>query len=287
MGLRGYQSKPPNLPPNSRWKIVSRAGITSSRNAKYLVECSCPDKTRKIITGSELKKRNLSCGCLRKEKNKKERKWPILPSNSRWRILSEVGKYRNTKMTAYLAECSCPNKTRKIIAGGSLRKGSLSCGCLRNELSSIRNKKLPVLPVNSRFTIINELKNCKYLVECSCGNKKILGSNALSTHTLSCGCYAREINRKFPILPKDSKWKIIEATSIRDNNKITYLVECSCKFKTRKIVRGVGLTNGSSKSCGRCTKNKNSLVFSKLFEEFGHLSDLNKTLNEISNLKQD
>lgn len=58
----------------------------------------------------------------------------------RWVVISEAIK-RNGKRN-FLCECSCSNKTRKIIDFSSLRMGtSLSCGCWSREEIVERNTK--------------------------------------------------------------------------------------------------------------------------------------------------
>jgi hypothetical protein len=56
----------------------------------------------------------------------------------RWTVLKEVEPSKS-RTKRYLCLCDCGNK--KVVVGASLRRGaSQSCGCLRNELSSQRQR---------------------------------------------------------------------------------------------------------------------------------------------------
>lgn len=49
-----------------RWKVISKSMTNSSRQVKWLCECSCEKHTRREVVGAELRRgTSLSCGCLR------------------------------------------------------------------------------------------------------------------------------------------------------------------------------------------------------------------------------
>ena len=105
----------------------------------------------------------------------------------RWTALEYVkpGKWK--------CQCSCENKTIKLVEGRNLRSGkSLSCGCLQKEQVSKANSKDYT---NMRFGKLIAEKRMRennitfYLCKCDCGNIiKVDGRNLSSGHTSSCGC---------------------------------------------------------------------------------------------------
>lgn len=50
-------------------------------------------------------------------------------------------------------------------------------------------------------------------------------------------------------MPSNSRWTILGEAG-RIGRKISYHVECSCVSKTKRVVVGVDLTSGQSRSCG-------------------------------------
>ena len=90
-------------------------------------------------------------------------------------------------------QCSCENKTIKLIEGRNLRGGkSLSCGCLQREKTSKANSRDQTGQVFGLLTAkerIRENNITYYMCQCICGNIiKVDGRNLTSGHTTSCGC---------------------------------------------------------------------------------------------------
>lgn len=57
-----------------------------------------------------------------------------------WTVISLSEKTDNSRNRYYLCECSCSNKTRRIVSANALRRGlSLSCGCIAKEKSKKHN----------------------------------------------------------------------------------------------------------------------------------------------------
>lgn len=63
----------------------------------------------------------------------------------RWKVLYQVEDYitlKGTHRPMWMCECQCENHTRKAIEAYSLKgKNSQSCGCLKVELTKIRNSR--------------------------------------------------------------------------------------------------------------------------------------------------
>lgn len=124
-----------------RWEVIKRVENSNDGGAKWLCECRCINRTRKSIDARSLRKgHSKSCGCLKRE-FVAARKLDIAGQVfGRWKVLWTAA-YKDSR-TAWLCECQCPKKTRKIVTGKSLRNGhSTSCGCLQREVVSTRSSK--------------------------------------------------------------------------------------------------------------------------------------------------
>lgn len=110
----------------------------------------------------------------------------------RWKVL-RISHRKNGKIM-YLCECSCEAKTQRAVAAQHLTQGkSLSCGCLRKELNSIRFKKDMTGQKFGKLTVIKEAgrsgRKIDWLCQCECGNQKIINGGSLRQGlTKSCGC---------------------------------------------------------------------------------------------------
>lgn len=98
----------------------------------------------------------------------------------------------------WLCRCECGNE--KLIRGDQLKKGTTkSCGCLQKEIMSLKLINL----IGKRFGrwIVLSLGKRKsdrgksyWLCKCDCGNvKEVSGASLRNNTSVSCGCYAREI----------------------------------------------------------------------------------------------
>ena len=97
----------------------------------------------------------------------------------------------------WLCECSCENKTKRVIVGDSLRSGyTNSCGCIRSEtmlksrfkdLNGMTFGKLKILEIAGQD---EKSGSFLWLCQCDCGStpKVITGSSLSSETTTSCGC---------------------------------------------------------------------------------------------------
>ena len=127
--------------------------------------------------------------------------------------------------------------------------------------------------------------------DCECGtNKDVLGEILKNSRSTSCGCYNKERIKETAILKRTAlvnvgeiygNWKVVEycGESPYDEgcNWNTYLCECQCEWKTRKIIFASHLTNGNTKSCKKCAHTK-----SLIGQKFGKLLVLNLDLEKSS-----
>lgn len=172
----------------------------------------------------------------------------------RWSVVSYWGKKKETLY--WNCVCSCSNKTNRVVAGGSLKRGiSKSCGCLireaaRNKLKDLTNKRYGRLTVVS----FNGRKNGMSYWNCVCDCKNeliVIGDNLRTGNTKSCGCYNDEkIHETLEIAGnKYGKLKVIKFYEMRKGESF-WLCVCDCENKTEIIVRGSSLKYGGTKSCG-------------------------------------
>jgi hypothetical protein len=75
--------------------------------------------------------------------------------DSRWTVIEQVEDYISPKgehHANWLCECSCQDKTRKIIRECLLKNGnSKSCGCLKRELQTSEANHLRLMQQNQKF----------------------------------------------------------------------------------------------------------------------------------------
>lgn len=177
------------------WKVIEYAG-----SSKWLCECQCENKTRKIIAGRDLKSGGTkSCGCLRTtsgkpygHKDNNNNKVYVLGSHLKedltdrmfgnWHVLKYVGNYK------WLCECQCEKHTRREISRYDLIKSrSTNCGCKRSK--DLSGKTF------GRLYVRRYLGNMTWECECSCDKHsiiKVLTCNLVSGGTKSCGCLKNE-----------------------------------------------------------------------------------------------
>lgn len=102
-----------------------------------------------------------------------------------------------------------------------------------------------------------EYSDGKWLCECSCGNKKRVLTNALTSGRVkSCGCLVRDFNKK------SSKKRIRDLSGLKidlitvkklySTNPVIWLCDCDCgnkniKFKAKNLLSG---QKKNKKSCG-------------------------------------
>lgn len=112
----------------------------------------------------------------------------------RWTVIGETRK--NGKK---YYECRCDCGTVKEVYYRSIESGvSLSCGCLRSELSRGRAEDLTGKKFGKLTVLCRDSGRDGYWVcECECGKRKsIVGKSLREGNTRSCGCIQREVVAK-------------------------------------------------------------------------------------------
>lgn len=125
----------------------------------------------------------------------------------RWLALERAGSIGGH--AAWLCRCDCGKE--KVVVSRDLRRGdSRSCGCLKSEAMSKRNRENnPSRRLNltgKRFNMLTAIKyNGKkgnshtWLCVCDCGNETIARTGALTSGQVkSCGCLQKIMSAKNP-----------------------------------------------------------------------------------------
>lgn len=94
----------------------------------------------------------------------------------RWLVICQTKDFimpNGDRQPAWLCECQCENKTRKIVNGYSLKRGdSKSCGCWKSECASKRNKKYNTFVEKDDYYIGIDCKNREFYFD-KCDYDKI------------------------------------------------------------------------------------------------------------------
>lgn len=213
----------------NNWKILE---ILSDKEC--LCECQCDKKTTKVIPiYNVLSGRSKSCGCTRYSNKKKDL------------VGEHFGDWEVVKMLPNrkcLCRCICGFEKEQYHSNLTNAKTEYKCRHVGEVGKQFGN-----------WVVLKELGGGKVLCECQCKNKtvkELYKKAVLSGETRSCGCMSKQFEREtkgFDNLEgkQFGEWRVISF-----NGNSTWLCECSCKNKTRRVVTKEALVNGRSKSCG-------------------------------------
>ncbi|WP_139074748.1 hypothetical protein [Paenibacillus elgii] len=173
-------------------KVIKYEGKDSKGRNQWLCECTCENKTPKIVHASNLRSGNVkSCGCLNNIEDLTGRIYGNL------QILSYAGRNKHNK-PLWNCLCSCDKNTKMIVDSESLKSGKTKgCGCMRGFIRDITSNKY------GKLTAIKIVSKNKYgyhswLCECECGGSKVVGYDCLENgHTQSCGCIKKSNTFEF------------------------------------------------------------------------------------------
>jgi hypothetical protein len=176
-----------------RLTVLYRDENNKEGRATWMCECSCENKTLKLVTGKQLLNGSIvSCGC-----KKKERKRNLINQIfGRWTVIE---RDNNSKKSKWICKCSCELNTIRSVDECNLINGSSqSCGCLNRKISSLRSNNPIGLKFN-RLTVkykygVNDKGISLWYCECDCGGFNIVTyGNLNAEHVQSCGCLKNEV----------------------------------------------------------------------------------------------
>ena len=157
-------------------------------------------------------------------------------------------------------KCECGNEC-DICSKNLVQNITQSCGCLRKENAKKMGKNTFHDLTNQRFGSLiaisktNKKQNSNYIWKCNCdcGNiHYVAGGQLVSGKIKSCGCkrieaisQAKTINI---INQRIGKLIVLKQAGKDSDGSYNYLCQCDCG--NQKIINGVSLRRGVTKSCG-------------------------------------
>lgn len=223
---------------DSRWTVIKRAE-TKTPEARWLCECSCENKTQKILSGSDLRKgKTKSCGCLRKEIAKSRTKYKINEKYGALTIIEDTTNRNNSGSIIYRCKCDCGNDNYLIPSEELTKKinnNTLYCSNSIHRIKDLTNQIFgDLIAIEPDKTTLNKNGNVKWLCKCTRCNRSDLVS--IRSHdlvegkskTCGCGCnVSRGANKILSIL-SNSSYTIKPEVTFLDlinpdtNNKLRY-----------------------------------------------------------------
>ena len=192
--------------------------------------CTCSCGKQLVVGGQSLRRGDrTSCGHTRGLARRTEDLEGMQFGD--WTVLKRV------KGSNYLCQCSCENKTQRIINAYELKTGKTrSCGHNTTGFKDLTGKKF------GEWTAQRYLGAGKWLCKCSCGKEgEVARAALLSGQSKSCGHATNAIvdltGRTFGSL------KVLRHVGYGR-------WECQCSCGNITVVRHTELLNGDSKSCG-------------------------------------
>lgn len=172
----------------------------SPRGERYW-HCKCTCGKELDIRSSHLKTQQ-SCGCLAREQSAqwakqlgyKNRRDLTNQRFGRLIALYPIEGERANGCLIWHCKCDCGNECN-ISSGHLLEGDTQSCGCLKSELTSSRNKKDITGQKFGKLTALyplgkqNSIGSIMWFCKCDCGNTcEVSSSNLICSITKSCGC---------------------------------------------------------------------------------------------------
>lgn len=266
-------------------------GPTGKRRVRWHCKCACGNETDVVAKTLE-NGATRSCGCLKNETTA-ARFFINLTGKKygRWTVLSRAEDYISPtgyQKTRWLCKCSCG--TEKCVESGSLISGhSVSCGCLRSEITS---QATLIDIIGHRFGRLTVRKRVddhvttggrhlpRYQCTCECGSVHYATSTSLLDGSVkSCGCLQVDnwqhphnfidlVGRRF------GKWTVIErandAVYSKGGHDTKWLCQCDCG--TKRAVLANSLLHGTSMSCGCWNQSKLEMFTAQYFNSIGMIA---------------
>lgn len=250
------------------WTII-KSFVDKANASKYLATCSCnKDIVHEIYRSNLIRGTHKSCG-----HEKRASKNSMLGQRyGEWTVLKILP---NDKA---LCQCSCENKTEKILYRKTLKEGrSKSCGCKSIEhcKQTTQNKyKQYIGKQFGEWTVIDTSRIQEFLCQCSCKGENSLRyvskKTLLEGKSKSCGCAAFEYSKQTSLdrygdainsrannpreqwqvdilHDKDGLINLIESLTSKNDSK-PYISELSnilniSDYHTIRVIKQMGLTS--------------------------------------------
>lgn len=178
------------------------------------------------------------------------------------------------------AFCKCDCGSYKYVLPGNLKSGKQkSCGCLEKESRyqrkhyiDIKGKSFGMLTVISLCDEVESNGSRKWLCKCECGKyTKITYTNLIHGRIKSCGClrekYVQSISKDY-IGKTFGKLTVVGKQEKRSNGGKT-LWKCKCECGNITYVTTDCLSNGNTRSCGKCLKSIGEEIIASFLNDMG------------------
>lgn len=128
----------------TRLTVIKKTEKRQNNSVVWLCQCKCGTKCE--VSAANLRSQKVkSCGCLKKEMDKKPKGNVIDLTGQvfgRLKVLSRDGSDKRGE-AKWLCECSCPLHSKISVLGSNLRTGhTTSCGCERRSKGEIKIAKI-------------------------------------------------------------------------------------------------------------------------------------------------
>ena len=172
------------------------------------------------------------------------------------------------KNVTWVAQCDCGNFT--IVTTSAIPK-TKSCGCLKNKIQDLTNKKF------GRLLVINlekkDNRKAYWRCKCDCGNECVVRSDSLiGGKTKSCGCLikekAAEIGRQKIKDLTNQRFGLLTALFPTDQRIDSSVIwKCQCDCGNIAFVKSTNLVTGDTRSCGCIKTSFWELLIEKILKE--------------------
>lgn len=160
------------------------------------------------------------------------------------------------KGTHWLCQCDCGNQT--VVSMSHLTSNhTTSCGCQKHlkQLEDLTGKRFGMLTV-LEYDRVEGKGHTYWKCKCDCGTiKSIRKDELINGSVISCGCYHDKNTGSLKTIDLTGqtfgRWTVLKRCGSNQHNSAMWLCECSCG--NQKIINGITLRRGESKSCG-CLK---------------------------------
>lgn len=239
-----------------RLVVIGRDGYGKGNKPKWKCICDCKNETT-VFECNLIRKHTTSCGCGKSEAISKAKFVDL--TGRQFGLLTAIEPIDKDKWGNYrwICECACGN--RKISSAGNLVNGHCySCGCASSRIDNLVGRVFGRLTVK-KFHGLNKYKAARWVVQCECGNVKIVSGGCLKNkNTQSCGCLNKE-KYQANLTHRGGKKKPEEDLTGRRFGRLVVIgktdgkrhwLDCVCDCGTKKSVEKYRLVYGSTRSCG-------------------------------------
>ena len=248
---------------------------TILNGSKWLFRCDCGNE-KEMLLQNVVSGKSKTCGKCKPNLEKELTQSGIKGVRfdlvgRRFDRLVAKERFIDGNIVKYLCKCDCGNECIKTTYS-LIYQPTNSCGCLHKE--SI--KKLDLFGQRFNHLVVigkaeTRYRKLHWLCRCDCGNMTIVSSSGLKTgHTQSCGCFKDEVasDTHFEDLSgkKYGMLYVVKRVHNSRRGEVQYLCKCECGKE--KVIRGIHIKNGNTRSCGCSVQPLGELAICGILDEY-------------------